>query len=74
VVAIVTVGALLGLVAKAAHSGKITLSGLTANTPYFLGTSVITSVCPATGFIVRMGQALSTTEFIVNIEEPILLS
>lgn len=74
VVGIVTVAALTGFLATAAISGKITLSGLTAATPYFLGNLAITSSVPVSGNIIRLGTSISTTGFILNIEEPILLA
>jgi hypothetical protein len=73
-VGVITVSATLGLQATATISGQVTLSGLTANAPYFLGAGIITSTAPATGYVVRLGQAVSATNLILTIEEPILLT
>lgn len=74
VVGIVTTAALIGLPAVATTAGQVTLSGLTPNSPYFLGGGIITAIASASGYIIRMGQAVSSTALILNIEEPILLS
>ena len=74
VVGVVTTAALAGLLATATTSGQITLSGLTANTPYFLGGGIITSAVPASGYVVRIGQAVNSTVLLLNLEEPILLA
>lgn len=74
VVGVVTTAALTGFSAIATISGKITLSGLTDATPYFLGNLIITSSAPSSGRVIRMGTSISTTEFLLNIEEPILLA
>lgn len=61
--------------ATAVFNGKITLSGLSAGSPYFAGTtSVISSTAPTSGYVHRLGQAISSTILLVNIEEPVLLS
>lgn len=73
VVGVIAVAALAGLSATATTSGQITLSGLTPNSPYFLGNGILTSTAPSSGYIVRMGQAISSTSLLLNIEEPILL-
>lgn len=74
VVGVVTTAALTGLSATATTAGQITLSGLTPNSPYFLGNAMLTSTAPSSGYIVRMGQAISSTTLLLNIEEPVLLS
>ena len=48
---------------------------LVPNTPYYLGVDgLLTAVAPATGYIVRIGTAVSTTTLFISIQEPILLS
>lgn len=74
VIGLITTAALTGFLASATISDKVTLSGLTPVTPYFLGNQVITSTPPSSGNVIRLGLAISTTELILNIEEPILLS
>lgn len=74
VVGVITLAALTGFSAVAATSGNITLSGLTDATPYFLGNKILTASVPTSGNIIRMGLAISTTDFVLNIEEPILLT
>lgn len=54
------------------------LTGLTANTPYYLSAAtagLLTATPPsAVGqYVVRIGLAISTTELMINIERPILL-
>lgn len=75
VVGIISVAALATFTATATISGKITLSGLVANSPYFLTSPSGISVTPPTsGYIIRLGLAISATTLIINIEEPILLN
>lgn len=74
VIGIITTAALMGFLATATTADRITLTGLTANTPYFLGNEIITPVVPSSGNVIRLGLAISTTELILNIEEPILLA
>lgn len=74
VVAVVTTAALTGLSATATFMGPATLSGLSAGSPYFLGAGIITTTPPASGYVIRLGQAVSDSTLITNIEEPILLS
>lgn len=72
-VGIITIGAAIGFPATATTSGPVTLSGLTPNAVYFLGNKVITSVVSISGYVVRLGQAISNTVLLINIEEPVLL-
>lgn len=61
--------------ATAVFNGKLTLSGLSAGSPYFAGTTaVISSIAPTSGYVHRVGYAISSTTLLVNIEEPTLLS
>lgn len=61
--------------AIAVFGGKIALSGLSIGSPYFAGTtSVISSTAPTSDYVHRLGQAISSTTLLVNIEEPILLA
>jgi len=75
VVGIISVAALATFIATATIAGKITLSGLTAGSPYFLASpSSISTTAPSSGYIIRLGRAVSTTVLLLNIEEPILLT
>lgn len=60
--------------ATAITSGPIALSGLSPGAPYFLGVGVITSTAPASGYVVRLGTAVTSSVLLVNVEEPIFLS
>lgn len=73
-VGIVPTATLAGFSVMVTTSGAITLTGLTPNSFYFLGSGIITTVAPITGYVVRLGQAISSTTLLVNIEEGILLS
>lgn len=73
VVGVITTGAAIGFSATATTSGPVTLSGLTPNSIYFLGNQAVTSVVPISGYVVRLGQAISSTVLLINIEEPVLL-
>jgi hypothetical protein len=56
--------------------GIVTLSGLTPGVEYFLGASGnLTTTAPTTPteWVVRVGRALSTTQFEVEISQPVLL-
>jgi len=63
----------IGLLGSVETAGKIAVSGLIAGEPYYLGAGVITNTAPSTGYVIRVGQALTGTLFIVSIEPPILL-
>lgn len=73
VVGILDEDAAITFMGSAVAIGQLTLMGLTPGLPYFLGNEQITAIAPASGHIVRIGQALTTTELSVNIEESILL-
>jgi hypothetical protein len=50
--------------------------GLTANSTYYLSAATggdLTSTPPSTGYVVRVGLAISTTEMDISIENPIKL-
>lgn len=64
---------LAGFTGTAVTSGTVGLTALTPG-PYYLGNGIITSTPPTTGYLVRMGQAISETVLIANIEEPIYLT
>jgi len=64
----------IGVAAPAVVSGPVTISGLTDNTPYFLGVNAITTSSPASGFVIKVGHAISTTILLVQLENPVLLS
>jgi hypothetical protein len=74
VVGIARASALSGFLVTICTSGPVTLTGLTPNTPYFLGSGVIAAAPPVAGYVTRLGNAVSSTTLIVNIEEPILLA
>lgn len=53
-----------------------TTGGLTPGADYFLDESTagnITETAPSTGFVVRVGHALSDTEFEIEVQQPIKL-
>lgn len=54
--------------------GIFVTTGLVAASPYFVDAVGITTTPPVSGYIHRIGFALSSTSLLVNIEEPILLS
>lgn len=60
--------------AKIVTSGSLALTGLTAGSPYFVGTLAITTSTPSSGYVIRVGTAVKSDTLIVNIEEPILLA
>lgn len=60
--------------ATAVTSGPIAIAGLTPGSAYFLGVNTITSTAPSSGYVVRLGTAVTASVLLVNIEEPILLS
>lgn len=74
VVGIITTTVTTGFSATARTYGKITLSALSTNSPYFLGNKILAVSAPVSGYVIRLGIALNTTELLINIEEPILLS
>lgn len=55
-------------------SGLVALTGLTPESPYFLGVGVISTSAPASGYVTRIGRALSTSTLLVEVEDPILLA
>ena len=60
--------------ARVITSGPVPLVGLTAGSPYFLGAGEITSTAPSSGYVVRLGTAVTTSVLLVNVEEPIYLT
>ena len=65
-----------GNAGEGVKDGEITLSGLTANTVYYLsdnGAISATPVSAASDIHLRVGWSISTTLFIVNFSDPILL-
>lgn len=74
VVGVVTIAALTGLLATATTAGLVALSGLSVGSAYFLGNGIIAASAPASGYVVRVGQAISGTLLLLNIEEPVLLA
>lgn len=73
-IGVITTAALVTGLAVATLSGIIPLTGLSAGSPYFLGVGVISVAAPISGYIIRLGKALSTTSLLLNVEEPILLN
>lgn len=74
IVAIAASTASAGFLCHAATSGALTLPGLTPGAPYFLGEKVIQVGSPSSGYVIRIGQALTSDRLLVNIEEPILIN
>jgi len=74
VVGLLSADAAITNLGRAEISGQIVLNGLTPGAPYFLGDGVITSTAPTAGFVIRVGQAITSALFVVRIEEPILLN
>lgn len=64
----------LGFSCPISVSGTLTLSGLTAGSPYYVGTGAITNASPVSGFLIRIGMAVTASVLLVNIEEPIFLA
>lgn len=64
----------VALLGTAILLGQLSWTGLSVGSPYFLGNGIITTVAPASGYVVRVGQAVTGTILSVNIEEPILLA
>jgi len=65
------------LTATAPQWAAVVVGGvLVPGTDYFLDEAtagMITATAPATGFVVRLGHALSTTEFEIEVQQPIKL-
>lgn len=74
VVGLIAAPVLATFLASAITAGKIVLSGLNAGSLYFLGNLTISTAVPSSGQVVRMGTAITSATFIINIEESILLS
>lgn len=74
VIGVITEDVLSTFSGRAITSGKLLFSGLTPGTIYYLGNEILDSTVPTSGMVVRIGQALTSSIFLVNIEEPILLS
>jgi len=74
VVGLLSADAAITNLGSAGIGGQIVLNGLTPGAPYFLGDGVITSTAPTAGFVIRVGQAITSALFVVRIEEPILLN
>lgn len=63
----------INLLARAAYTGPLTLSGLTPG-PVFVGDAgSLSSTSPTAGYVTRIGQAISTDTLIINIAQPIHL-
>lgn len=74
VVGLTRESALTGFLATICTGGKLTTSGLTPGASYFLGVGVAQTTAPASGYVVRLGKAVTAQVMLVEIEEPILLS
>lgn len=74
VVGIVRTSVLTGFQATICTGGKLALSGLNPGSVYFLGVGVLTLSVPSSGYVVRLGKAVTAQVLLVEIEEPILLS
>lgn len=64
-------------IAKTEHtlqvSGIIELVGLIPESLYFLGQGEITTIPPQTGYLVQIGQSISSTQLVLDIRQPIKL-
>ena len=60
--------------ARAAYSGAIKLDNLQAGSVYYCGFKNILTTAPTSGYVIRVGTAISSDTLLVNIEEPIMLS
>lgn len=74
VVGIIKETVLMGFLATAVLSGPITLSGLSDGSTYFLDNEIIANAAPASGMIIELGKAVSSTILIVGIKISVLLS
>jgi len=62
----------VGLMGTVVTFGKIAIV-TTPGLPYFLGNKIITSTPPTSGMVVKLGQSLTPSVFLVNIAPSILL-
>jgi len=60
--------------ARVAYTGAVKLSNLQAGSVYYCGSGNILPTAPTSGYVIRIGMAISSDTLIVNIEEPIMLS
>ncbi|MGZ8236344.1 MAG: hypothetical protein ACXWTY_00540 [Methylobacter sp.] len=81
---ITTAGNAIGITAGAASQGSLVdiattseldgFFGLTADQPVYLSVSgTVTQIIPTSGYLQRVGVAISTTKLLINISEPIVL-
>jgi hypothetical protein len=63
-----------GLLGIAAIKGVVQMEGLVPAAPYFVGYKEITTNAPSFGYSTRIGSALTETQLLINIEEPIFLN
>lgn len=77
VVGVAMAACAISLLASAAYTGPLTLSGLTPGLtpgPVFVSaTGTLTSTAPSAGYVTRVGQAISTDTLIINLAQPIHL-
>lgn len=59
---------------KVMTSGILSLQGLVPATPYYLTNQSISPTAPTSGYVIRIGQSLTSDSLLINIEEPILLT
>lgn len=59
--------------ATAVTSGTLAVSGLVPGAPYYLRSGAIAATPPTSGYLIRIGQAVTASLLLINIEEPILL-
>jgi hypothetical protein len=74
VVGVLKADVLATFIGAVVTGGPMDLAGLTAGVPYFLGVGIITQVPPITGYLVRIGVAVTSGKLVVGIQEPILLT
>jgi hypothetical protein len=74
VVGLAKADALTGFPVTAMTAGRVLVTGFTPGAPYFLGDGEVLGTAPSTGFVVRVGRAVTDSIFLINIEMPALLT
>jgi hypothetical protein len=74
VIGVVSKAALTTQVAEATAMGVVGVPGLVSGATYFLGVGEMATTPPTSGYVIRMGRAISSTILVLNIEEPVLLA
>jgi hypothetical protein len=74
VIGLIKTDVLSTFMAEIVNTGNMTLAGLSAGSPYFVGNGTISLTPPSSGYVIRVGTAVKSDTLVVNIEEPILLA